>query len=367
MRNHGGHFAGLAAGLPGHRVLAPDLLGHGHSPWEPPWDIGAHLAAIVETVGARESVLVGHSFGGRLAFELAARAPKLVPKLVLLDPAILLPGHVALAAAENAREEKAYVSFDDLIERRFDESQLHFARRGARRRGPRAARRDAGDDGRLRYRYCQSAVVAAYGEMASRPPRFEDVRVPTLLVLGERSYLPYDHLLDAHRAALGDLLEVVVVPGGHSVLWDALDETAAAIAAFLAALGAELGRDGDVGLDAALERPDVDPLDLGVRSLPERAEEHGRHPRGGEQRGVRPERHADELGLGSEDARQRPDDAHELARLVDLERLARGDHVNVPPEVRVARAGPLEDLAQLASTSSTVSPGIVRRSAWTTQ
>jgi pimeloyl-ACP methyl ester carboxylesterase len=86
----------------------------------------------------------------------------------------------------------------------------------------------------VRYRYCQSAVVAAYGEMASTPPRFEDVRVPTLLVLGERSYLPYDHLVDAHRAALGDLFEVVVVPGGHSVLWDALDETNAAIAAFLA-------------------------------------------------------------------------------------------------------------------------------------
>jgi pimeloyl-ACP methyl ester carboxylesterase len=69
--------------------------------------------------------------------------------------------------------------------------------------------------------------------MASTPPRFEDVRVPTLLVLGERSYLPYDHLLAAHRAALGDLLEVVVVPGGHSVAWDALEETSAAIASFL--------------------------------------------------------------------------------------------------------------------------------------
>ena len=43
----------------------------------------------------------------------------------------------------------------------------------------------------------------------------------------------YDHLLDDHRAALGDLLQVVTVPGGHTVLWDALEETATAIAAFL--------------------------------------------------------------------------------------------------------------------------------------
>ena len=71
-------------------------------------------------------------------------------------------------------------------------------------------------------------------EMATAPPPFDAVRVPTLLVLGADSYLPYDHLLDAHRAALGDLLEVVTVPGGHTVLWDALEETADAVARFLA-------------------------------------------------------------------------------------------------------------------------------------
>jgi hypothetical protein len=69
--------------------------------------------------------------------------------------------------------------------------------------------------------------------MASPPPAFDRVRVQTLLVLGEGSYLPYDHLLGAHEAALGELLQVVRVPGGHTVLWDALEETAEAVAAFL--------------------------------------------------------------------------------------------------------------------------------------
>jgi lipase len=233
VTSHGRHFEQLAQGeLRGFHVLAPDLLGHGSSPYEPPWDLETHCDAVVAAVGAEPTYLVGHSFGGRIAFELAARAPKLVPKLVLLDPAILIAQHAALAAAENARNERAYVSFDEGIERRFDESQLH--------RAPRELVADElrvhlvwNDDNLYRYRYCQSAVVAAYGEMASQPPPFERVRVPTLLVLGERSYLPYDHLLEAHQAALEDLLEVVVVPGGHTVLWDALDETAAAISAFL--------------------------------------------------------------------------------------------------------------------------------------
>jgi lipase len=233
VRNHGRHFARLAEALPRFHVLAPDLLGHGRSSWEPPWNLAAHCDAIVGTVGAEPAALVGHSFGGRLAYELAARAPKLVPRLVLLDPAILLPAHVAFAAAENARKNLVYISFDELIDRRYDESQLQ--------RAPRelvvedlASHVETDDDGHYRYRYCHSAVVAAYGEMASQPPPFAQVRVPTLIVLGESSYLPYAHLLDAHRAALGDLLEVVVVPGGHTVLWDALEETATAISAFLA-------------------------------------------------------------------------------------------------------------------------------------
>ena len=232
VTSHGGHFTKLADALPGFRVLAPDLLGHGSSPYEPPWDLETHLDAIVETVGAAPAILVGHSFGGRLAFELAARAPKLVPRLVLLDPAIYVLPHIALFAAENARKDRAYVSFDEGITRRYEESQLKAAPRELVEEELRS-HLVLDDDGRYRYRYCQSAVVAAYGEMASRPPPFERVRVPTLLVLGESSYLPYDHLLDAHQAALGDLLQVVVVPGGHTVLWDALADTARAVSAFL--------------------------------------------------------------------------------------------------------------------------------------
>ena len=89
------------------------------------------------------------------------------------------------------------------------------------------------EDGRWRYRYCQSTVVAAYGEMTREQPAFTRVRIPTLLLLGETSYLPYDALLDDHTAALGDLLEVVRIPAGHTVLWDAFAETAGAIERFL--------------------------------------------------------------------------------------------------------------------------------------
>jgi hypothetical protein len=37
----------------------------------------------------------------------------------------------------------------------------------------------------------------------------------------------------AYTQGMGDRLKVEVVPGGHSVLWEAFDETAAAVDAFL--------------------------------------------------------------------------------------------------------------------------------------
>ena len=68
--------------------------------------------------------------------------------------------------------------------------------------------------------------------MATPPP--DPARVPTLIVLGAQSWLLLDEHVDAYRAALGDLVEVVTVPGGHTVYWDAFDETAGAIERFLA-------------------------------------------------------------------------------------------------------------------------------------
>jgi pimeloyl-ACP methyl ester carboxylesterase len=90
-----------------------------------------------------------------------------------------------------------------------------------------------GRDGRLRYHHSKPVVIAAWSEMCTPPPPFEQARIPTLIVVGEQSWLVLDDDLDAYRSALGDLLEVVYVPGGHVVFWDAFDETADAIDAFL--------------------------------------------------------------------------------------------------------------------------------------
>jgi lipase len=233
VTSQGRHFAGLAERLADRfHVLALDLRGHGASTWEPPWNLEQHVADVLDAAPAERSIWVGHSFGGRIAYEVAAAAPDRVERLVLLDPAIRIPPHVGLMAAENARPDRSYVTFEEGIDRRYEESVLTTAPRELVESELRLHLLPD-DDGRFRYRYCQSAVVAAYGEMTREPPPFERVRIPTLLVLGETSYLPYDELLEPHTRGAGDLLEVVRLPAGHTLLWDALDDTAGAVERFL--------------------------------------------------------------------------------------------------------------------------------------
>lgn len=82
-----------AATLPGTTVYNLDLPGFGDSP-EPPadWGIGDYTALIEEfcrTLGLERPVLMGHSFGGRIAIQMASRTP--VAKVVLVDAAGIKP------------------------------------------------------------------------------------------------------------------------------------------------------------------------------------------------------------------------------------------------------------------------------------
>jgi lipase len=229
---HGQRFRRLAERLPGRRVVAVDLRGHGHSEWEPPWDLATHVADLLETadaLGIEQASWIGHSFGGRLTIEVAARAPERVERAVLLDPAVWVPPPTALARAEQEREDRSFASLEEATRLRRETAQLaqpgmleeemeqHLSRDG---------------DGRYRYRYSQSAVVAAFGEMAKPPPLEGLAETPTLIVRAPEAEICPDPIVDVCRSAIPGL-DVVDVPGGHIVMWDALDETAEAVAHFL--------------------------------------------------------------------------------------------------------------------------------------
>lgn len=215
------------------RVLAPDLRGHGRSGWEPPWNLARHVDDVVETVsaaGVERAAWVGHSFGARLVLELCATAVERVERAALLDPAIDILPHVGLDFAEDAARDEAFETVDDALEKRLapgaptprealvEEMHEHL---------------ELCPDSLLRYRYCRAAVVTAYGELCTEPPPPTVLPAPALIVHASEFGLVREEQLEQYERELGEGLEVVAVPGGHIVYWDAFEETADALEKFL--------------------------------------------------------------------------------------------------------------------------------------
>jgi lipase len=237
LTQHGGIYERLAGELvaEGRSVVALDLRGHGASGTEPPWDVQTHVDDVLETVrelGVEQAVWLGHSFGGRVVATLAARAPDVVEGLVLLDPGLEIPADYALRSAEIDRMDWNFASVDGAVNALLSAESSVAAPREVVAAFVREDLRP-GADGRLRFGFNPCAAVVAWSEMARPAPPV--AQVPTLLV---RPIVP---LLDArphdrrYREELGSLLTLVAVPNGHNVLWEAPEETAAAVKAFLAA------------------------------------------------------------------------------------------------------------------------------------
>ena len=211
------------------RVLAFDLRGHGRSGWEPPWTFATHVADLAETaaaLGLSTADWVGHSFGGRLVLELAFAHPQLVRRVALLDPAIQLLPEVAAAVADFERREPVYEGVEDYVQERllaYPDSPRAAIEHEA------AQHLEQQQDGSLRRRTCQAAAVSIYGELASAPPAPSTLTTETLLLHAPAYGLVRAEQIETYRAALGDRLRTVEVPGLHMVQWEAFEEVAAAV------------------------------------------------------------------------------------------------------------------------------------------
>jgi pimeloyl-ACP methyl ester carboxylesterase len=219
------HWPAEVRTLPGRRVLALDLPGHGGAPGPALTSIGAHARAVLALLDALRvpaAVLAGHSMGGAIALTVALDAPSRVAGLALVgtgarlrvSPAVLqaTADPAALAAGAETMADFAFGALaGEELRRAFVAGMLACP--------PGVAHGDF-------------AACDVFDVMA----RLAELRAPTLVVCGSEDRLTppkYSQFLRDHIA--GARLELV--PGaGHLVMLEAPARVAAALEGFLASL-----------------------------------------------------------------------------------------------------------------------------------
>jgi len=238
-------------------VVAPDLPGYGRS--DKPADVDgcrmselvADLQAFVDALGHERCTLVGHDWGGAIAWAFAIAHPERVERLVILNAPHPVPFADALARDPDQQAASAYMNW---LRRPGSETVLardDFARLDAmlESMGP-AKWLDAGQRAEYRAAWRTPGALAAavnyYRASPLHPPDDGDasalpaldasrfvVRVPTLVVWGERDVALLPSLLDGLERVVPDLRVVRLPEATHWLVHEAPQRIGAEIGAFV--------------------------------------------------------------------------------------------------------------------------------------
>jgi 3-oxoadipate enol-lactonase len=211
----------------GYTLVIPDQRGHGQTPMPPEAFAPAEdTLAVLDELRIERVPVVGNSFGGRVALQLATLAPERVSALVLLASAV--PG------TEPSPELQAF----------WDQETALW---------------EAGDiDGvvalNVRTWVKDPAVTDLFSDMVRTacelqrdveedterelPIDLAAIAVPTLAVSGERDFAHFARLADRIAAEVPGGERAEVAGAGHMIALERPDETAALITGFLERVGA---------------------------------------------------------------------------------------------------------------------------------
>ena len=243
----------------GYRVVAPDLRGYNESDKPEGYDeylagpLSADIAGLVRVCGEERATIVGHDWGGVVAWATALRHPEVVSKLVIMNaphPGAFVKSGVNLAQLVRS----SYIFFfqspaiPELTLRARNFAALKWALRGGSERVEAFTDDDLdryaeayGQPGALTamlafYRAFGRRMVKAAQQTGVRPPPGErrTITAPTHIIWGRN-----DPVLGEHTADPGDLVPnrkiTFIEDASHFVHADAPDRVNELVLDFLAA------------------------------------------------------------------------------------------------------------------------------------
>jgi len=190
---HAHWFDFVAAGFSAdYHVRAVDQRGHGDSEWDtspsPDYSYAryaADLNELAEKLDLRDFILVGHSMGGVVSTVYAATYPGRARAFILIDSTIVMPPErITSMQAVGNREGRSYADQQEFLANYkvrpagstpAPEIVRHLALNSGRRF----------EDGRWRYKFDRK--VYAMRERMDSLSYWDHIRIPALLIKGERS------------------------------------------------------------------------------------------------------------------------------------------------------------------------------------
>jgi pimeloyl-ACP methyl ester carboxylesterase len=216
----------------GYRVVTCDLRGFGRTPLEPGVVSNAgDLVALLDELGIADAAVVGASFGGRVALELALRAPERMRALALLGASLDEFERSAELDAFDAEETAALERGD--LDAAVQANVRTWVSRGGRAADPAVA--DLVAAMQRNVFELQEGVDADLER--SDPPvaaRLRDIAAPALVAVGADDLDDFHRIAERLAAELPNARPVVTIPGAaHLPALERPDDVARVLVPFL--------------------------------------------------------------------------------------------------------------------------------------
>jgi pimeloyl-ACP methyl ester carboxylesterase len=235
---HAHWFDFVAPGFtPDFHVRSLDLRGHGDSDWaDPPAysfaDYASDVAAVVDTLDLRDFVLIGHSMGGMVSLVYAATHPGRIGKLVIVDTTMRMSEAIIERLRDmGKRPNRRYETHDELVTQyRLLPPGTHAAPQEVIHHVARHSGRQVAD-GDWRHKFDRG--LYSIFEHLDGIPMWSSVRIPALLVKGERSARITPQILGRIRERAPQVELAEVPDSDHHVTLDNPDGFVRAVRGFL--------------------------------------------------------------------------------------------------------------------------------------